>query len=126
MAESGSLCDSLDVDMNLMTILTPPITFIIFLILVSIGYVFIQKHAAKGPDHPDKHLPYSGGQKIPPVEVRLSYEAFFRIGLLFGITHVAVLVLATLPFNNNSLLLGLFYLVGISISAIVLAQTKPS
>jgi len=112
--------------MNMMTFLTPPIAFIIFLILVSIGYAIIQKHAAKGLDHPDKHLPYSGGQKIPPVEVRLSYETFFRIGLLFGITHVAVLVLATLPLNNNSLLLGLFYLVGISISAVVLAQTKPS
>lgn len=108
-----------------MVLLSPPIAFVIFFLLLFFGYVFIQRYAAKGLDHPDKHLPYSGGQKIPPVEVRLSYETFFRIGLLFGIAHVAVLVLATLPLNWASHRIGLLYLLGISISAIVLAQTKP-
>lgn len=106
-------------------LLSPPIAFIFFLVLLFLGYVVIQRYAAKGEDHPDKHLPYSGGQRIPPVEVRLSYETFFRIGLLFGIAHVAVLVLATLPMNWASHRLGLLYLIGISISAIVLAGTKP-
>jgi NADH:ubiquinone oxidoreductase subunit 3 (subunit A) len=105
--------------------LIPPIAFIFFLGLLFLAYVFIQRHAARGEDHPDKHLPYSGGQRIPPVEVRLSYKTFFRIGLLFGIAHVAVLVLATLPMNWASHRLGLVYLFGISISAIVLASTRP-
>jgi hypothetical protein len=112
-----------DVDMNLL--LTPPIAFILFLLLLILVHALIQRHAAKGLDHPDKHLPYSGGQKLPPTEVRLSYETFFRLGLLFGIAHVAVLVLATLPLNRASQWLGLLYLVGISISAIVLARTRP-
>lgn len=115
----------MDGDMNITaTLLSPPAAFIIFMILVSLGYSLIQGYAAKGPDHPDKHLPYSGGQKIPPTEVRLSYEAFFRIGLLFGIVHVAVLVLATLPLAWVSHQIGLLYLAGISISAIVLAHKK--
>jgi membrane protein implicated in regulation of membrane protease activity len=111
-----------DVDMNLL--LSPPIAFIFFLVLLFFVYVLIQRYAAKGLDHPDKHLPYSGGQKLPPTEVRLSYETFFRLGLLFGIAHVAVLVLATLPLNWSSQWLGLLYLVGISISAVVLARTR--
>ena len=111
--------------MNLTSaILSPPAAFILFFILVSLGYALVQRHTAKGLDHPDKHLPYSGGQKLPPTEVRLSYEAFFRLALLFGIAHVAVLVLATLPLAWISHRIGLFYLAGISISAIVLAHKK--
>lgn len=110
--------------MNLNTLLSPPVAFIIFMVIVTLGYIFIQRHAARGLDHSEKHLPYSGGQKIPPIEVRLSYETFFRLGLLFGIAHVAVLVLATLPFGWSFHRIGLLYLIGISISAIVLAQVK--
>jgi 4-hydroxybenzoate polyprenyltransferase len=106
-------------------LLTPPLAFIIFFGLISLGYYVIRKYSAKGPDHPDKHLPYSGGQKIPPVEVRLSYNTYFRIALLFGITHVAVLVLATLPLGEGRSILGLLFLIGISISAVVLARRKP-
>lgn len=115
----------MDVGVNMMnTLLSPPIAFIIFSLILFFVYCFLQRHAAKGLDHPDKHLPYSGGQRLPPTEVRLSYETFFRLGLLFGIVHVAVLVLATLPLNWDSHRIGLLYLLGISISAIVLAQTN--
>ena len=116
----------MDVNMNTMILLSPPIAFIIFFLILSLGYILIQRHAAKGLDHPEKYLPYSGGQKIPPAEVRLSYKTFFRIGLLFGIVHVAVLVLATLPLGWTSHRIGLLYLLGISISAVVLAHTRPS
>ena len=106
-------------------ILSPPIVFILFLGMLSSFYALVRKHSPKGSDHPDKHLPYSGGQKLPPMEVRLSYSTYFRLGLLFGITHVAVLVLATFPIGSGNTALGLLYLVGLSISAIVLAQRKP-
>ncbi len=105
-------------------LLSPPVAFILFVGVITFGYLFIQRHAAKGPDHPDKHLPYSGGQKIPPVEVRLSYEKFFRLALLFGIAHVAVLVLATLPPERNTIFLGLFFLGGVSISAFALGRIE--
>lgn len=110
----------MDGDLNEMILLSPPVAFSVLFVLLVLGYRVIQKHAAKGPDHPDKFLPYSGGQKIPPTEVRLSYKAFFRLGLLFGLVHVAVLVLATLPLMRGSIFLGLFYLAGLSVSAAVL------
>lgn len=114
-----------DGDTMINILLSPPIAFLFFLLVLFFVYSFLQRHAAKGLDHPDKHLPYSGGQRLPPTEVRLSYETFFRLGLLFGIAHVAVLVLATLPANWNLHRIGLLYLLGISISALVLAHTKP-
>ena len=105
-------------------LLSPPVAFILFSLILGLGYRFLQRHAAEGPDHPDKHLPYSGGQRLPPVEVRLSYERFFRIALLFSLAHVAVLVLATLPKAGGVLWLGLFYLFGVSVSAFALGRIK--
>lgn len=106
------------------TLLSPPVAFAFFFILLAVGYHVIQKYSAKGLDHPEKHLPYSGGQNLPPVEVRLSYKEFFRLGLLFGIVHVSTLVLSLLPLQRQSLQLGMFYLIGISISAYVLVRTS--
>jgi hypothetical protein len=112
--------------MTMKIFLSPPFALAFYLFLLYLGYSLIQQHAAKGLDHPEKYLPYSGGQKIPPRVVRMSYKTFFRLGLLFGIVHVAVLVLATLPLGSAFLWIGLLYLVGVSISAVVLSQTKPS
>ena len=105
-------------------LLSPPVAFIIFGLILTMFYLWINRHSAQGPDHPDKHLPYSGGQRIPPVEVRLSYEKFFRIALLFGIAHVAVLTLATLSLGRGNVWLGLFYLLGLSVSALALGRIK--
>jgi NADH:ubiquinone oxidoreductase subunit 3 (subunit A) len=105
-------------------LISPPVAFIIFFVIVFLGNRFISKHASKGLDHPEKHLPYSGGQDIPPVEVRLSYESFFRLALLFGIAHVAVIILALISLGSRSPWLGLLYLAGVSISVFVLAHTK--
>ena len=104
--------------------LSPPVAFTFFMMVLTLFYFWVQRHAAKGADHPDKHLPYSGGQKIPPVEVRLSYERFFRLALLFGVAHVAVLVLATLPMAKEGVWLGLVYLLGISVSVLALGHRK--
>jgi NADH:ubiquinone oxidoreductase subunit 3 (subunit A) len=105
-------------------LLSPPAAFIIFCLILAVVNRFLQRHAAVGPDHPDKHLPYSGGQMLPPEEVRLSYKRFFRLALLFGVAHVAVLVLATLPQARGAIWLGLFYLIGLSVSAFALGRIK--
>lgn len=104
-------------------LLTIPVAFLFFVAFFSLLYVFLIRYSAKGEDHPEKYLPYSGGQGLPPGEVRLSYQAFFRIGLLFGIMHVSALMISTLPLKSSTIGIGIIYLVGISISAFVLAKT---
>jgi NADH:ubiquinone oxidoreductase subunit 3 (subunit A) len=110
--------------MNVKLLLSPAMAFLIFLGLLSLVYYLLNKRAVKGPDHPEKHLPYSGGQDIPSGEVRLSYESFFRICLLFGIAHVAVLVLATLSIKSNLHWPGVIFLAGILISIFSLTKDR--
>jgi NADH:ubiquinone oxidoreductase subunit 3 (subunit A) len=109
--------------MNATLLLRPPVAFSLFLLLLALVYRFFQRHAAKGPDHAEKYLPYSSGQNLPPTEVRLSYQEFFRLGLLFGVVHVATLVLSLLPLQMEPYKIGIFYLLGISISAYVLVRS---
>jgi NADH:ubiquinone oxidoreductase subunit 3 (subunit A) len=103
--------------------LSIPAAFLFFVVLFTFLYFFLIRFSAKGKDHPEKYLPYSGGQQLPPKEVRLSYQAFFRIGLLFGILHVSALMISTLPLKSSTMGIGILYLAGISISAFVLAKT---
>lgn len=101
-----------------------PLFFIFFLLLGTLGYVLIHRHSAKGKDHPKKYLPYTGGQDFPTKDIQLSYQAFFRLGLLFAVLHVAGLVLSLLPFGREFSQIGVIYLTGIAISTYVLVLTR--
>lgn len=104
-------------------LLNIPAAFLFFVIIFTVLYLFLIRNSAKGKDHPEKYLPYSGGQELPPSEARLSYQAYFRLGFLFGILHVAALMISTLPLKSSMMGFGIVYLLGISISAYVLAKT---
>ncbi|MEE4194772.1 MAG: hypothetical protein V2J07_06215 [Anaerolineae bacterium] len=103
-------------------LLNPVFVFLFFLSLITGGYLVLLRFTDKGQPHPSKHQPYTGGQDFPTPDVQLSYQAFFRIGLLFGILHVTALVLSLLPLEWAQHQIGLLYLVGITISAYVLAR----
>jgi NADH:ubiquinone oxidoreductase subunit 3 (subunit A) len=111
---SGALTDKLW--------LSPPVAFIVFLALAYGLYRVGGEVAARpeGESSTDKHLPYTGGEHpLPPPGV-LAYHAFFRLSLLFGILHVATLVLSTLPHDIRSRRTALLYIAGIAISVFVL------
>lgn len=103
-------------------LLSPPIVFLIFLVLFSLSYRVISIYSSKGEHHPDKYLPYSSGQSLPPAEIFFSYQSFFRLGLLFAVLHLTVLVISTIPLNQKFNLIGLIYLIGIFLSAFALAK----
>ncbi len=100
--------------------LSPPIALGIFLGLAYGIYYLGSKLAAKGEPSPDKYMSYTGGERPLPPPTTLAYHAFFRLALLFGILHVATLVLSTLPRNVRSHRTALAYLAGIAISVFVL------
>ena len=80
-----------------------------------------------GEHHDDKHLAYTGGETVPPpTGGRLSYHAFFRLALLFGILHVATLVLSTLPVAVRPRKTALAYTVAIAISVFILVEEPES
>ena len=101
---------------------SPPVLFLFYFLISVLVYGLISRVSAKVMDHPEKYLPYSSGQNLAPGDDLMTYQAFFRIGLLFVVLHVAVLVISTLPFEEVSNRMGFFYLFGVLVSAFVLAD----
>jgi hypothetical protein len=103
-------------------LLSPPVVFATFLLLSYALYRLGGRLAAPGEEHVEKHLPYTGGENLPPPPSRLTYHAFFRLALMFGILHVAALVVSTVPMGRGSHHVAMIYLIGIDVSVIVLAS----
>lgn len=94
----------------------------IFLALAYGLYRLGGRLAARGEDHPGKHQPYACGEDLGLSQAQLSYHAFFKLALMFGILHLATLVVATLPASGTSRRLATLYLLGIGISVMVLTE----
>ncbi|HDQ70990.1 MAG TPA: hypothetical protein ENN19_02710 [Chloroflexi bacterium] len=105
-------------------LLSPPVALCLFLGLAYAVYRLSGMIAAPGQEHPGKCLPYACGEDLLPPEVQLAYHAFFRLALLFGILHMAALVVSTLPPDVTSRRTATAYLAGIGVSVFVLAKGR--
>lgn len=105
-------------------LLSPPITFVLFSALAYGLYRLGGKIAARGEETPGKRQPYACGEDLLPPEAQLSYHAFFKLALMFGILHLATLVIATLPSGGFSRPLATLYLVGVGVSVFALTDEK--
>jgi NADH:ubiquinone oxidoreductase subunit 3 (subunit A) len=101
---------------------SPPAAFCVLLALVYGLYRLGGAIAARGEDHPGKHQPYACGEDLPPPEARLTYRAFFRLALMFGILHLATLVVSTVPQAGTSHWVATGYLIGIGVAMLVLTE----
>jgi hypothetical protein len=99
---------------------SPPVAVIIFTLLVLGIYEVGRWCSEVGEDAPGKHLPYTGGELPVRSPDAFGYHAFFRLALLFGILHVAALVISTLPSSWQLHRTGLVYLAGVAVSVFVL------
>jgi NADH:ubiquinone oxidoreductase subunit 3 (subunit A) len=100
--------------------LSPPVIFPIFLLLSFFMYWLGGKYSAKSQETPGKHEPYACGEDLTPAKTQLSYRAFFRLALMFGILHVTALVLSTLPMMSRSNRIPLIYVAAVGVSVFVL------
>jgi len=103
-------------------LLSPPFVIGAFVGLAYALYRLGGRLAARGHDAPGKHQPYACGEEIPPPRAQLAYHAFFRLALMFGILHLAALVLSTVPFETVSHRLAIAYLIGIGLSVLALTE----
>jgi NADH:ubiquinone oxidoreductase subunit 3 (subunit A) len=103
-------------------LVSPPIALCAFLALAYGLYRLGGKLAAPGEDHPGKRQPYACGEDLLPSRAQLTYHAFFRLALMFGVLHLATLVLSTLPLEVVSRRMAAAYLMGIGISVFVLTK----
>jgi NADH:ubiquinone oxidoreductase subunit 3 (subunit A) len=103
-------------------LLFPPFAMAVFMGLAYGLYLLGGKIAARGEESPGKHQPYACGEDLGLTQVRLSYHAFFKLALMFGILHLSSLVIATLPASGTSRRLATLYLIGIGVSVLVLTD----
>ncbi|MBN1641340.1 MAG: hypothetical protein JXA09_08890 [Anaerolineae bacterium] len=104
------------------TYLNPPFVAGAFIALAYALYRLGGWVGARGRDEPGKHQPYACGEELPPPRAQLSYHAFFRLALMFGILHLATLVLSTLALGSAPHRLAGLYLAGIGISILALTE----
>ena len=103
-------------------LLSPVFALCVFMALAYGLYRLGGKLGARGEDDPGKHQPYACGEDLGLSPAQLTYHAFFKLALMFGILHLASLVIATLPAGGTSRRLATLYLVGIGISVLVLTE----
>lgn len=99
-------------------ILSPPLAFFIYIVLVAVLSGFGRLLA--GPAHPTpvKTSTYSSGEESPSRLAAPGYRPFFVIALFFAVLHLGVLVLG----SNNINMTAVVYLLGVilALSALVL------
>jgi NADH:ubiquinone oxidoreductase subunit 3 (subunit A) len=103
-------------------LLSPPVALALFLLLVFGMYRLGGKLSALGQEHPGKHQPYACGEDLMPPRAQLTYHAFFQLALMFGILHLAALVISTLPADMIPNRAATAYLIGTGISVFVLTK----
>ena len=97
-------------------LLTPPIAFLIYLVLV--GLITRFGKALAGAPHvtPMKESTYSSGEAPPTSLAAPGYRPFFVVALFFAILHLGALMLGT----NNFSTMALVYLIGLMLALLAL------
>jgi NADH:ubiquinone oxidoreductase subunit 3 (subunit A) len=103
-------------------ILSPPIAFIILLIIT---YLLYKVGSVMGPRtkvEGKKLATYFCGEDVPGRRVQPAYH-FFRFAFFFLILDVAALVIATVP-SGSAAWLGILYLVTVLITVVILLADR--
>lgn len=100
----------------------PAAVFLISLLLGGMALFVGRINAARSEESEGKHKHYSCGEDLEVPSMKLSYHAFFRLALLFGILHIVALVITTIPTEFGHKALPLFYLLSAGICMSILLE----
>jgi NADH:ubiquinone oxidoreductase subunit 3 (subunit A) len=78
-------------------LLSPPMAFVIFLLLSFVFSKLVAKLAAKGKNSDGKLKAYACGEDIPTHKIQPNYKQFFSFAFFFTIMHIIALLLTTIP-----------------------------
>ena len=103
-------------------IYSPPIVFIIVLVLALYFSRLLSKLAFQTKDRPKgQSKSYACGEDIPDQMIELDYSQFFPFAFYFTILHVVALMIATVPaVKTGTLLIAFIYIIGAIIGLSVL------
>jgi len=94
--------------------LTPPLAFIVILLIVAFWFSFCSLFSTKAQAETlGKKKAYACGEDLPTHKIRPDYSEFFPYAYFFTIMHVVAMMIATIPkISFEVALIGIFYLVG--------------
>lgn len=99
-------------------LLTPPVVFIIYLIISYLISNISRINAAKGEALPYKEEPYACGEDVAEQRIQPDYNQFFPFAFFFTIMHVVSLVISTAP--PHVIALPLIYLITALVAIFIL------
>lgn len=97
-------------------ILTPPIAFLIYIVLVLVIVGFGRLLAGPEKPNPIKSSVYGSGEEAPTFLAAPGYKPFFMIAFFFAILHLGMLVLGSGGLNTTSII----YMVGLVLALVAL------
>lgn len=97
-------------------LLSPPVAFVVYLLLVGALYGLGRVLAGPANVTPLKSSTYSSGEAPPTRMAAPGYRPFFVVALFFAVLHLGVLMLGS---GNFTPILG-FYLAGLMLTLIAL------
>lgn len=101
-------------------ILTPPLAFLAYLLLVGIlsglGRLLANGGEPPAEQSPEKTSTYASGEAAPSWRAAPGYRPFFVIALFFAVLHLGVLIVGSSDFAPASLA----YLVGLILALVAL------
>lgn len=107
-------------------ILTPPIAFVIYVLLVAALYAIGRKMAPDARRSRAKSSIYAGGEVAETTKAAPGYRRFFIVALFFAVLHLGALVVATTGLAGGAALgAGLWvaimiYLGGLAVTLLIL------
>jgi NADH:ubiquinone oxidoreductase subunit 3 (subunit A) len=105
--------------MNLTILLSPPIAFLLFM-LVGYGLYALGTRMAGAPvPEVGKDEPYACGNDYQAQRFQFGYQKFYIAALFFTIMHVAIMTIATVP-SGVGAYRAIIYLAVIAISIYIL------
>jgi NADH:ubiquinone oxidoreductase subunit 3 (subunit A) len=97
-------------------LLTPPIAFLVYIVLVLVIVGFGRLLAGPEKPNPIKSSVYGSGEEAPLYLAAPGYRPFFMIAFFFAILHLGMLVLGSGGLNTTSII----YMVGLMLALVAL------
>ncbi|MBI4979164.1 MAG: hypothetical protein HZC28_16910 [Spirochaetes bacterium] len=108
--------------MDLSFLLTPPVAFLIFVVLVYVMFLSGKLIAAKGSKRDGKDEAYACGEEVKGGHPKVNYFQFFVFAMFFTIIHIVALIFGTA--TNVPLPLVTIYLAITGLSLIILMRRE--
>jgi NADH:ubiquinone oxidoreductase subunit 3 (subunit A) len=97
-------------------LLTPPIAFLIYIVLVLVIVGIGRVLAGPGKPNPIKSSVYGSGEEAPTYLAAPGYRPFFMIAFFFAILHLGMLVLGSGGLNTTAVV----YMFGLILALVAL------